>query len=501
MSPSPAQPLTGGLRLKRAALAAVPTLAVLGTWWAIAIFLWSQGIFFCSTDDFPRMTFALGFSDGSCFVPADYFWPPLPMWVYGAWHRLAGRLFGLCWHIPLTATLLGLATVGVQQLTMRTLPFSCEKRRFIVSQIAPPLLALLLILCTPYAWRLSVSALSEPLHLAVQASMLVCLCVVLIRPRPLAWAGLLGLAVAGELIRYEAWPLGAWAWLLGVLGTPGEGWSRRQRLTLLLSGAAVLAIYPLLWMGLNFKAHGDPFHFLNVTKEALKTEYHIQHQPLALRLAHLGELARRQGWLILPLAAWGIWLGRWERLTRMLALYGLGAWAIYFQGAFAYAHLGVSPERFCLGPLWAMVPLAARPLLHAGISRTLRLGLVALVLWLGARQASLSQREHWGGTVLQASELRDFANLRRLAHERDRLLVVDDAEQMGCIINTLRVYAGVERVAFQAWFTSPRFGRFAYLTRRRHLGERMANGVAFGPYYYFLLDEMPLREEDNDHGS
>lgn len=450
-------------------------------WALISLFIVKRGLLFASNDDYPRLALALHWSREPYFFTDGYYWLPLPFWYDGLWHRLLSRLGGFVhWYIPASTLMMALACWGLLLLTFElNRPEGARfrpRRRF-----QAVLAALALAITLPFAWRLTATGLAEPVFIA-EMSWLGWLMVRFVRrPGGLPWVFIFLLCEALMFTRYEGWPVAFVAWLVAC-HFAHRGPRPRPRLQWqLLAGGACFVFVPLFIMwNMAVTPPYDPLFFLKLPKIWSPLVSNLHERPMGYRLAYLSWLGLRQGWVVLALFAVGIFQGWRRREFWVVFMLSALLWGVYYQMAVSNSFGGNPPDRFCIGALWMLVPIAAR-----GAVAAMRLGRwPAEPRWIGwiARTALaaaiLAQLTFWNGKKnwsgpIGPPELFETADRLSLeARDPGCYAVVADPVALGDKINLLRIYMeymGATRVMVESEWHPPNppvAGKFYYVTPR-----------------------------------
>jgi hypothetical protein len=469
----------------RRALLILLTLNVL-VWQLAAWTMRWWGLPYFAFDDFPRSLLAESWGHSPFPWPADAQWLPLPFYLHGGWQWLFDSPPGTVgWTIPASALMIGIGATGVGWAGLA-----------LVRAAGLPAFRWPLLLVAVWAplmirdnWRVAASALSEPAFLMLLGwATAAAAATVEARPgRSAHWAALVALLVAFQMTRYEAIVLAAvllaatWAFSR----TEARPW--RRSLPLLAAGLGVLALFPLGWLALNARVHGDALNFLAITRQHARsfTLYSSLSTPDRLLLV-LGWM-KGQGPLVAALGLAGLAAGRRLRPTGPVAAVFLCALALNLWMAFSNSIGNASPSRFNLGIFWTLIPPALLAAARAAsLSRSAR---ATLLLILGLGSALLLGRwmsHDWGGLPVSKDQQAVIESLENAAKREDCMIIIDHAEKLP-LTNMLRVYCGWNRIGFLYDLSPdrPMHGRFLYLHQRegwladRKVGRALNHDIAF----------------------
>lgn len=476
-------------------------------WSAIGFWFAFYGYPVASLDDFPRLVLAMKWARESTFAVSDAYWLPLPIWIYGLWYKFAGDWMSYLWHIPVSAAAMAGATACVGWTATLLAAPEPGKNEGSRSRFLPGAIAVALVLTVPSNWRMSATGLSEPIFFFFQSAALLSLVSAVRRPGPAPTIALLVCCVALSMTRYEGIPIAGVIWSVGILGAakPAKG---PGKVKLWLAGAAVLAVFPVVWMAINHQVHGDALRFLDAAKLKASEAELIAGRSIFYRLGLLGELAIRQGWVVLiPAMAGSILAFRNSTLARGIALCWIAGAAIYFQAAVSNTIGAIWLERFCLGMLWAAVPLAAATL-SGLVDRTVQwfyrdtspakqipIAPVAMLLLLAAIGFQVSHRNpnNWGGWAPEENEMEICRGLASMARKEQYTAVLREpfSEES---INLLRVFMKPENVRLEKWYPEEPItqGKFLLFVPKGKLPGYPPAGELFGQEYYEVI-AIPAR--------
>lgn len=163
----------------------------------------------------------------------------------------------------------------------------------------------------------------------------------------------------GMLSRYESWLLLPLCWL--ALAASERPFERRR----VLRDLALIGAFPLAWIVYHAAMHGDPLHFVRVTQLYFK-----DHVAPDQRVANVGTVVARIGWVPLGLAALGLALATVPGAhCRERIAVALAPW-VHFGLMCGLLAMGASATMYPERTFLAMVVLAA-PLAGWGVARAL----------------------------------------------------------------------------------------------------------------------------------
>ena len=296
-----------------------------------------------SHDDYFRLhlvRFGLG---DRWLKPLLTYWPPMPF--IGAWAAMQLGETPDLWRLTLPSALAVAVALGL---------WAARSQRE-QSDADGGWQSVALLLAIPLVFTVSASILSEPWFLAGLA---------------LAWQGVRAPAGASTPLRRAAWLVGGGVlmqasryegWLVMALWGPlaaARSWGEAGRARWLATfgaSAVALALFPLAWLVLNQRVHGDwrwPFEIARGFAHA---------RPLDDRLLFAGRVAFTQGLTACAFGVHGAWL--LARRRAWLALAPALAPAAPFALVVARDLIGSElPERFALGALFSAALLGGASL-------------------------------------------------------------------------------------------------------------------------------------------
>lgn len=481
--------------------AIITALTCLAAWTLVALVMIHRNLLFASGDDYSRVVLSMRWAREHYFFVEGYYWLPLPFWYYGLWNQGLGRIADFVhWFIPASTLMMMLASWALMLLT-----HEINRPRESFSQKARTgavFAALILALTIPFAWRMTATALAEPVFMAGLSWLALLLARFKRRPTRTKWILILALCAALMWVRYEGWPIAFIAWMMACHASHAGPGPRPRFQWQLIAGFAVLAILPLTLMGIHARYSMDPLYFLKFPRIfAMRMMPEVAGQTTWWRIQYLSSLAWGQGWVILPLFVFGLIDGRRRSELKMHALLVAFVWMSYYQGAISNTFGSNPPGRFCVPSLWLSVPIAARGLMWAVRMRPRWLAWLARTLVAVAifSQINGADLRNWGGITHTPEMLRLAEHLARSARERNGYAVIADDESIGDNINLFRIYMGLDRVMCESWWRPinlPIKGEFYYFTPRPLKGLEPAKSIA-GQYMY-VFDQWPIPGSKND---
>ena len=456
-----------------------------GVFAAAAAILHGVGLYPATADDYPRQAFAATWALDPFFALNDYYWLPLQFWLAGVWRWLAPAGLEPLWYVPLSVAQLAV-TAALLAAAARRLAGEEPRARAWAGGIA-----LALLLSVPFVLRQTVGLMAE-------LSMLMCLAGFLAALLRLAQGGggrgtlALGIvALAGlSMTRYEMWPVTALAWGMLIAqrrraglnaGTAGRAWIAEGILT-----AAVLAVFPLVWLALNAREFGSPLHFIAAADPGINRAPWLIEAGVPRRMVYLTRKAAGQGMAVgLALLAT---VRIWRSLSglRLVLIPALTCGALYYLVAFTEMIHTFWLQRLAFPCLILLLPLAAAGLGYAALRHPLRVRFGVLLLIL--LQLAIGVKQRFGGPTLTEQSRPLTHELEQAARQHPGFrVIVTDPEALGRGINFLRFYAGSERVLLQEWIDAgQRFDGPVLLVTPPEAPGPAADGMTFGQYYLWI---------------
>jgi hypothetical protein len=319
-----------------------PALIIALLAFPLALYLWRRSLntpfFAVSGDDFHRALLGWEVTQGR-WLPSDV-WPPLQFWVEALVlqfypHLLsAPALVNLC---ASTATLACLALLG----------------RSLGLDQGFALVALALAASLPWFVWLSLSALAEPLFFFGVALGFLGVVRWRLGQEWGLWAAACGLLAAG-MVRFDAWgysvvfsPAVIWLWARSSRPQPHR-W---------LVAAALPWIFPLFWLGNQYRLFGNPFYFSLITRN-----YFLATHPLlslSERLLWQPRDLLALGGVVVPLGLIGAWMARRRPGVALLALMWVGSLGLLIQSTLSYTITNNNPPRLVVIHALLLTPFAA----------------------------------------------------------------------------------------------------------------------------------------------
>lgn len=465
-------------------------------WTLVALVMIYRNLLFASGDDYSRVVLAMRWTREHYFFVEGYYWLPLPFWYYGAWCQAVSWIGDwVHWFIPASTMMMFVASWGLMLLTHEiNRPDEKFSER---ARAGAAYVALILSLTIPFAWRMTATALAEPVFMAALTWLALLLVQFKRRPTKSKWIGILALCAALMWTRYEGWPIAFLAWAMACHFR--HSGPRPRFMWQLPAGFAVLSILPLTLMTIHSRFSMDPLYFIHFPRIfAEKMMPDVAHATTWWRIGYLSGLAWAEGWVILCLIGLGLIAGRRVSEMRVYALLVLFIWLSYYQGAISNTFGTSPPNRFCVPSLWMSAPIAARGAVWAmswrprGVAWLTRTAIAVAIF----SQINGSDARNWGGLTHAPEMLNMAERLAESMRKNNGYAVIADPEAFGDNINLFRIYMGLDRVVVERWWQpigSPVRGEFHYLTPRPLNGIEPARLIA-GQYMY-VFDQWPRKKD------
>ncbi len=208
-------------------------------------------------DTFSRANLAWQWAQRPYFAATDYYWPPLQFWLVGAAYVLLRPLTGNTSNLLIPVAVNNLFFAGSTALV-------CAAARDLGGPAGAAIAAALAVAFAADIW-VSDSALAEPIY-----TFFILLGSWLVYRRRQARTFPLELGLAGlgaTATHYIGWFAAAfWAGLLGVRAVRSLAAGRPGAAAVEAAGLLLTALFPGLWALVNWRAWGNPLHFLEVAR-------------------------------------------------------------------------------------------------------------------------------------------------------------------------------------------------------------------------------------------